>query len=266
MVYLLLIYVLWLIIGCSIQRSILFPRSMTNVPATAGAAPGAEVLHIDSPQGSVEGWFTRGDGVSEQAPGPLVIFAHGNAELIDNWPVMLQPYARMGISVLLPEYRGYGRSAGDPSQKAIQQDFVAFYDMVSRRPDVDASRIVFHGRSIGGAVVIQLAKARPPKALILQSAPASIRRMAARYLVPGFLVSDPYVGVPIVEQYGGPVLVMHGKQDRIVPPSNATRLAKAAMNPLSRLIWYDVNHNTLPPPKVYWDDIERFLKDAGVLQ
>ncbi len=265
MVYLILIYAVWLLIGCSIQRSILFPRSMIDVPASAAVTPETEQLSIESPQGQVEGWFIPGEGVTDQSPGPLVIFAHGNGELIDHWPIMLHQYSQLGISVLLPEFRGYGRSAGDPSQKAIQQDYVAFYDLVTKRPDVDASRIVFHGRSIGGAVVIQLAKERPPNAMILQSAPASIRRMAARFLVPWFLVRDPYVGVPIVEQYDGPVLVMHGKLDRIVPPSNATRLADAATHEHSRLIWYDVDHNTLPSPKVYWQDIEHFLKDAKIL-
>ena len=266
MIYLIAIYLIWLVVAFTIQRSILFPRSLIDVPASAAVTPETEFLHIETSQGQVEGWFIPGQGVSDQAPGPLVIFSHGNGELIDHWPILLHDYYRMGVSVLLPEFRGYGRSAGDPSQRAIEQDYVAFYDRVTKRPDVDASRVVFHGRSIGGAVVIQLAKDRKPNAIILQSAPASIRRMAARLLVPWFLVRDPYYGVPIVEQYDGLVLVMHGKQDRIISPGNATRLANAATNPQSRLIWYDVDHNTLPSPKIYWKDIQQFLNDAGILE
>ena len=264
MIYLIAVYLVWLCIGCTIQRSILFPRSMIEVPAVPNAGPEVQILHIDSPQGPVEGWFIPGKGVNEQTPGPLVIFAHGNGELIDHWPWMLSDYTEMGISVLLPEFRGYGRSAGDPSQKAIQQDYTAFYDLAVERPDVDASRIVLHGRSIGGAVVIQLAKDRPPKAMILQSAPASVRRIASRFLVPWFLVSDPYFGMPIIEKYNGPILVMHGKQDRIVPSSHGQRLADAAIHHKSRLILYDADHNTVPPSETYWQDIEQFLKDAGI--
>jgi len=266
MIYLLVIYLAWLVIGITIQRSILFPRGVIEVPPAAFVSPDTHVLHIDSPQGPVEGWFIPGAGVSEQAPGPLIIFAHGNGELIDHWPAMLMDYTDRGVSVLLPEFRGYGRSSGDPSQNAIQQDFTAFYDWAAARPDVDADRIVFHGRSIGGAVVMQLARDRPPAGMILQSTPASIRRMAARFLVPAPLVRDPYYGVPIIENLDAPVLVMHGKQDRIVSPGNATRLAAATKHEQSRLILYDADHNTVPPSESYWDDIDRFLKEAGILE
>jgi fermentation-respiration switch protein FrsA (DUF1100 family) len=266
MIYLLAIYLVWLLIGCSIQRSILFPRSMAGGPRQAAVPGGVQVVYIDSPQGRVEGWFIPGDGVSAEAPGPVVIFAHGNAELIDYWPDGLYGYTRLGVSVLLPEYRGYGRSPGDPSQRAIGEDFTSFYDRVIQRPEVDPSRVVLHGRSIGGGVAAQLASDRPSAALILQSSPSSIKRIAARFLVPWFLVRDPFDSVRVVRDYKQPVLVMHGSADRIIPPSHARRLANAAANPISRLIMYRVDHNTLPPDGPYWDDIEQFLKDADVLE
>lgn len=266
MIYLLAIYLTWLVIGCSLQRSILFPRSMAGGPGPAAIPEDVEVFFIDSPQGRVEGWFIPGDGVSAEAPGPIVIFAHGNAELIDHWPDGLRGYTRMGVSVLLPEFRGYGRSAGDPSQHAIGQDYKQFYDHVIERPEVDPSRVVLHGRSVGGGVAAQLASDRPSAALILQSTPSSIKRIAARFLVPWFLVRDPFDSVRVVKDYKHPVLVMHGSADQIIPPSHADRLAQAATNPGSRLILYDVDHNTLPPARAYWSDIERFLKDNGILE
>lgn len=265
MIYILVVYMVWLMIGCTIQRSILFPRSMVDVPVTALTTPDTEVIYLESPQGSVEAWFIPGKGVSDQSPGPVVIFAHGNGELIDHWPYELGAYTDMGISVLLPEFRGYGRSAGNPSQKAIAQDYAAFYDLIIQRPEVDASRVVIHGRSIGGGVAAQLADDRPSAALILQSSPSSIRRIAARFLIPWFMVRDPFHAVPVVRDYPNPVLVMHGSHDRVVPPSHATRLSDAATHPDSRLILYDTDHNTIPPSATYWDDIEQFLKDAGVL-
>ncbi len=266
MIYLLGIYLVWLLIGCSIQRSILFPRSLVGGPIAVLVRSDTEVFYIESPQGPVEAWFILGDGVTAQAPGPVVIFAHGNGELIDHWPDGLRGYKRLGISVLLPEFRGYGRSAGDPSQRAIAQDFAQFYDDVIKRPEVDPSRVVLHGRSIGGGVAAQLAADRPSAALILQSSPSSIKRMVARFLLPWFLVRDPFDSVRVVRGYKQPVLVMHGKVDKTVPPSHGTRLAKATTNPVSRLIFYDVDHNTLPPSEPYWRDIKQFLKDAGVLK
>jgi fermentation-respiration switch protein FrsA (DUF1100 family) len=266
MIYFLVIYLAWLLIGCSVQRSILFPRSLAGGQDSAMPPRGVEVLYIDSSQGPVEGWFIPGDGVSDQAPGPIVIFAHGNAELIDHWPDGLYGYTRLGVSVLLPEFRGYGRSSGDPSQHAIAEDYAMFYDKVTARPEVDPSRVVLHGRSIGGGIAAQLAADRPSAALILQSSPSSIKRMAARFFIPWFLVRDPFDSVRVVREYNQPVLVMHGTADRIIPPGHASRLVNAATNPVSRLILYDVDHNTLPPNGPYWDDIERFLKDAEVLE
>ncbi len=266
MIYLIAIYLIWLMIGCSIQRSILFPRSLAGGSASVTPPQGIEVLHIDSDQGQVEAWFIPGDAVTAESPGPVVIFAHGNAELIDHWPDALRHYKRLGISVLLPEFRGYGRSAGEPSQHAIAQDFAQFYDQIIQRPDVDPARIILHGRSIGGGVAAQLADDRPSAAMILQSSPSSIKRLAARLLLPWFLVRDPFDSVRVLKDYKQPVLVMHGSADKTIPPSHATRLAKATSNPISRLIFYDVDHNTLPPGEPYWKDIEQFLIDADVLR
>lgn len=266
LIYLVVIYLLWLLMAFTLQRSILFPSSLAGDVRGASAPPGVEVLHLDIEGGRVEAWFVPGEGVSPEAPGPLVVFAHGNAELIDQWPTGLRGYQQRGISVLLPEFRGYGRSDGDPSQDALKQDYAAYYDLVTARPEVDASRVVLHGRSIGGAVIAQLATQRPSRAMIQQSSPASIRLMARRFLAPGFLVRDPYDSVAVVRDYPAPVLVMHGKDDGTVPPSHARRLAEASTHPGSRLIFYDVDHNTLPPSGPYWDEIERFLKDAGVLE
>jgi fermentation-respiration switch protein FrsA (DUF1100 family) len=265
MIYLLVIYLSWLLIGFFIQRSILFPRSLAGGGA-ANTLNGIEVLYVETPDGPVEAWFIPGDGVSAEHPGPVVIFAHGNAELIDHWPDEMRGYTHLGVSVLLPEFRGYGRSAGDPGQRAIAEDYTEFYDIVTKRPDVDPSRIILHGRSIGGGVAAQLTADRPSAVLILQSSPASIKRMAARFLFPFFLVRDPFDSVRVIKNYPNPVLIMHGRADNIVPPGHADRLKDASTNPKSQLIWYDVDHNTLPPTRAYWDDIERFLKDTGVLE
>jgi alpha-beta hydrolase superfamily lysophospholipase len=266
MIYVVTIYLLWLAAGYTIQRSVLFPRSLVDVPKNFPETRGVERLTIDSPQGVVEACFIPGRGVHADAPGPLVIFAHGNGELIDHWPDFLAVYNDMGISVLLPEYRGYGRSAGNPSQKAIAEDFAAFYDLVTARPEIDADRVILHGRSIGGGIVAQLAEDRPSAAMILQSSPASVRRIAARFLLPWFLVRDPFNSVPVVRAYDNPVLVMHGRYDRIVSPRHGQRLADAADHPVSRLLLYDTDHNTVPPSASYWNDIEAFLEDAGVLE
>lgn len=249
----------------ALQRRIVFPRHLT--PAAAGAGDrleGLERLWIDTEAGRVEAWFLPGVGVGPAHPGPAVIFAHGNAELIDDWPQRLQPYRRLGISVLLPEYRGYGRSAGSPSQAAIGADFVRFYDWLAARREVDAAKIVLHGRSLGGGVACQLAEQRDVAALILMSTFSSVRELARKLWVPSFLVRDPFDNRAALARLRGPVLIVHGRQDTLIPVEHARVLAAAATK--SRLVLYDGDHNSCPPDwTVFWRDLEQFLGDSQVL-
>ena len=262
--YLIVAVVAWALIVWFTQRSILFPRAMIDAPAQANPPADAEQWHIDTPAGPVEGWFLPGDGVSAERPGPALIFAHGNGEVIDFWPEVLEPYRAMGVSVLLAEFRGYGRSAGSPSQAAITEDFVAFHDRLAARDEVDRERIIYHGRSVGCGAVAALAKQRRPRAMILQSSFTSAAAMARSYLVPRFMVRDPFEVEGVLEQYAGPVLLLHGKADRIIPVTHAQRLHAAA--PDSELkVYAGMGHNDPPPQDTYWEDIERFLTEQGVL-
>src|SRR5262245_57957030 len=118
----------------SLQRAIIFPHKLLHAPEEPMLVhPQTERLWLDDPR--VEAWFIPGRGVDATHPGPLVIFAHGNGELIDDWAQSLTPYLEMGVSLLLPEYRGYGRSEGDPSEEHLREDMRRFYDLVVARPE-----------------------------------------------------------------------------------------------------------------------------------
>ena len=251
----------------SLQRLLIYPRYATEPLSHPGRGiAGLVRLTVGSDQGDVEGFFLPGDGVSASRPGPAVIFAHGNAELIDHWPDQMTRYRRMGISVLLPEYRGYGRSAGSPSQHAITADLLRFHDWLTARPEVDGGRIVYHGRSLGGGAVCALAAERPPAALVLQSTFTSLRRMARRYLMPGFLVRDPYDNLAVVRDLTCPLLIFHGRKDRVIPFEHALELDNAAGD-RARLVEYPgADHNDCPPDWTrFWDEVERFLRSAEIL-
>src|SRR5260221_6607706 len=144
-----------------LEQMILLPGAMLGAPKSPPDIAGLERIVIRSSEGDVEAFFLPAFATSDGERKPAVVFAHGNGEIIDQWADVLEPYRAMGIGVLLPEYRGYGRSEGTPSEAAITQDFVEFYDGVVARADVDPSRIVLHGRSLGGGVVCALARHRP---------------------------------------------------------------------------------------------------------
>ncbi|MCS6798404.1 MAG: alpha/beta hydrolase [Myxococcota bacterium] len=257
----------WIASVLSVQRRFVFPRWATRPEPHAGEGiADLERLWLDLEQGGrVEAWLLRAPGAHAEDPRPAVIFAHGNAELIEHWPETLEPYrSELGMHVLLPEYRGYGRSAGTPSEQGIVDDFERWVQHLAQRPDVDASRLVYHGRSLGGGVVTSLATRRPPRALVLQSTFTSVSDMARRWWLPRALVLDPFDNERGLATLDAPVLVMHGRRDTLVPPSHAERLVRAARR--ARLVWYDAGHNDCPPDWTPWfAEIRSFLAQAGVL-
>jgi len=207
----------------------------------------------------VEAWFLPAPGCDEDRPCPAVMYFHGNAELIDDEVGLAYGYHRLGWSVLMPEYRGFGRAEGSPSQVAIRGDMMRFYDVLRQRPEVDASRIVFHGRSLGGAIAADLAAHRRPAALVLQSTFVSAGEMAHRVLVPGFLCRQPYRTDEVVRSLEIPIVVFHGTHDHVVPVSHGRRLAQLA--PHATCVEYPCDHNDLPPEDEeggYW----RFIREA----
>jgi fermentation-respiration switch protein FrsA (DUF1100 family) len=255
-------FLLLLVAAFALQRQAVFPRfAIWPLSPIDPAALGAEVLRIDTPDGPVPAWFLPGAGVSADRPGPVVVFAHGNAERIEHWATRLAGYRERGYSLLLPEYRGYGDAPGTPSQDAITDDFVRFVDLVAVRPDVDPKRVVLHGRSIGGGVACSVARLRPPAALILQSTFSSMLAMARRYWLPWFPLLDTFDNAGTVAAYPGPVLIIHGRDDSMIPFAHAEALAAAS--PRARLVGYPGDHNDTPRDEaLYWRDLEAFLRDA----
>jgi len=247
------------------QRQIMFPRGMIpQPPPFAPKLPGLQKIWLETESGQVESWLLPPAAGSAAGPAPAVIFGHGNGELINFWPDDLAGFGRLGMAVLLVEYPGYGRSAGSPSQKSITEAFVAAYDALIAGKDIDASRIVFFGRSLGGGAVCALSVKRPSAALILMSTFTSARSFAKRYLAPSFLVRDPFDNLAAVKRYKGPILIMHGRHDTVIPYSHGTALRKAARR--GKLIAYEAGHNDCPPNwGVFWQDIAEFLVENKII-
>ena len=265
----LIIVIGWGVIGCAVQRKVLFPRWAIEahsrpISESTLAKRGIERIWLGQAGDGVEMWLIKGDGVSAEKPGGVVIFAHGNGEVIDLWPGELKPYAEMGVSVLLVEFRGYGRSAGKPSESGIVADFVAAYDLIKQREDVDAEKMVVHGRSVGGGIAAGLVRQRQVRGVILESTFTSVKRMARRYLIPGFMVMDPMDVQGMLKAHQGEVLLMHGVDDGIIPAWHAKANADAAAN-AELILVEDAGHNDLPMDRVYWGHVRDYLVRVGVV-
>ncbi len=223
----------------------------------------------------LERWWREADGARVEAwylppltpeadGGPAVIFAHGNRELIEHWVEPLTPYREMGLAVLLPEYRSYGRSTGIPSEAALLDDFGHFYDRLSAMRQIDRSRIVFHGRSLGGGVVGVLSDRHRAAALILESTFTSMPDLASQWWAPDFAITDRFDTRAVLMRASTPALIVHALDDELIPFRHAIELHRVAWD--SRLVPYrHGGHNGIPRDRVYWDRVRAFLLETGVL-
>ena len=263
--WLLLLYIVYCGLLYFFQRQILFPRHLVPQPLKSDQQiDGLQKLWLNTGFGRVEAWFMPPFSNRPAAPAPAVIFGHGNGETIDFWPANLEGFTGLGIALLLVEYPGYGSSAGSPSQDSIAQTFVAAYDDLVTRKDIDSSRIIFFGRSLGGGAVCALAQMRSSAALILMSTFTSVRSFAKQFLFPSFLVRDPFDNLSVIKNYSGPVLILHGRNDEVIPFSHGRKLYQAAQN--GKMIGYEAGHNDCPPDwKIFWHDVESFLHDIGLI-
>ncbi len=246
-----------------LRRRLVFPRhALSADPDALRHFDGVERLTRRVRGGEVEAWFMPPPGASLESPAPVVLFAHGNGELIEHWPDALAPYLDLGIGVLLPEYRGYGRSGGWPSERTIVDDCRWFLDRVQRRPDV-SDRTILHGRSIGGGVVCALSRQVDVAAMVLWSTFTSLPDVAQRFGFPAFLVPDRFDNLAALRDVRAPTFIEHGRDDALIPVSHAHRLAAAAHE--SELHLYDAGHNDCPPAgSGHWLALARFLRAANL--
>lgn len=237
-----------------LQRSLLFPAPGPPSSDPSLAAPHVEKLRV-GPGGVSEAWFFAPAGPESY---PVLVFGHGNGELIDDWVLDFETPRRWGVGVLLVEFPGYGRSGGAPSQDAIVRAFVDAYDAIAGRDEV--TEMIGYGRSLGGGAICQLARERELTALILESTFSSVTDMARGFGVPAWLVRDPFDNQSVLAAYPGPILLMHGTVDAIVPFEHAERNHAAAVT--SQLYAVECGHNDCPRP---WRRIRKFLEEAGIV-
>ncbi len=259
------IYALYCVLLFVMQRYMIFPRFLLDRPPQPDLGSiGIRDVWLDTPHGKVEAWYFA-PRIEEGSKHPAIITAHGNGELIDNQIEEALQFQKMGAAVLLVEYPGYGRSEGSPGKTSIVETFVLAYDFLADQPEIDRSKIVLFGRSLGGGAVCALSEKRPCAAMILVSTFTSITRMAKKYLAPPFLIRDPFDNLVAVSAFEGPILFFHGEHDSVIPYTHGKTLYEAAQN--GTLTTYDCDHNDLPPDmNAYTAEIESFLRQNGLLK
>lgn len=166
---------------------------------------------------------------------PTVLFLHGNGTGYDGSVEATRAFAERGYGVMVPEYPGYGGNPGSPSEASLDLAADRAYEWLLHH-GVDASKIVIYGNSVGTGPAVHIAR-RPHAALIVVSGVASMVDVVRSHypIAPGFLVRDQWDNASAMTHVKGPVLIMHARDDRVVPFENGVRLAKAANTQLVKM-------------------------------
>jgi uncharacterized protein len=215
-------------------------RELANTPADFGVDYDDLILRTSDGE-RLGAWWVP-------AIGPCrghVLYAHGNAGNIgDRIPVVVL-LAQAGLDVLAFDYRGYGASTGRASEHGTYRDARAALAAVLARPGLDPTRLVYLGKSLGGAVVLELAQHHRPAGMVLMSTFPSMRDAAAAVFpaLPRLLVPDAYPSVDRLARLDIPVLIMHGDKDGLLPVRMAHALHAAAPGPKTLTIFPGAGHN-----------------------
>lgn len=214
----------------------------------------------------LHGWFAR--ALSEQnieaEPLRTLLFCHGNAGNITHRTANIAYLVQLGINVFIFDYRGYGKSEGKPDEQGLYADALAAYEYLLSRGDVDKEKIVFFGRSLGGAVAVDLATKRPCEKLIVESTFTSVKDMSKSIfgaLPVHYLVKTQFDSLSKIGTIQVPLLFIHGNRDTIVPFELGKRLFAAANEPKTFYEIQGADHNDTYEVggKEYFERLSRFI-------
>lgn len=241
-------------------RLAFFPiRGVQETPAAFGLAFTDQ--RIQTPDGeTLHGWW-----LEHPQPRAQVLFWHGNGGNLSLWLDVIADLRRRGFSVLAVDYRGYGGSTGSPSERGIYVDAsaaVAHFNRTLKKPGIP---VVYWGRSLGTPVAASAAGQTRPDALVLESPfadVASALRGNPVMRVISLFSSYRFPTLRLMETYDGPLLVIHGNRDELIPYAAGRDLFERARSAKKEFVTISgAEHNDLHlvDTAAYWGGIDRFF-------
>jgi len=206
----------------------------------------------------ISAWYVPAD----DARGYL-LFCHGNAGNISHRLDSIRIFHNLGLSVLIFDYRGYGRSKGAPDEEGTYRDVEAAWDYLAGSLHVKPEKIILFGRSLGSAVAAEMALRKQTRALIMESGFTSVPDLGSRfypYLPVRLLSKYHYSSINKVGRIKIPKLFIHSPADEIVPYEQGRKLFENASEP-KEFLQLNGGHNEgfLLSGTMYVDGLNSFL-------
>jgi len=214
------------------DKLIFFPdfpsREISSTPKNIGL-PYQSITFTTEDNVQLHGWY-----IPHPQGKAVALFCHGNAGNISHRLQSIQTMHELGLSVFIFDYRGYGQSEGEISESGTYQDAQAAWNYLTHTQHYQAEEIIVWGRSLGAAIAANLAAKQQPKAVILESSFTSVPDLATQLypLLPVRWISHyQYNVMDSVKNIRRPILIVHSRDDEIIPFKHGARLFEAANEP-----------------------------------
>jgi uncharacterized protein len=244
---------------------VLFENKLVYRPAGAGrdweAAPSKDIQDIELTArdgATIHGWWCP----QPNSPRAL-LYLHGNAGNL-SWrgQSILKIREQLGVSVLIIDYPGYGKSTGRPSEIGCYHAADAAYEWLTEAQAVAPSNVIVWGASLGGGVAVDLASRKPCGALVLVKTFSTMPDVAARlypWIPVRWLMRNRFNSLDKIRDCRCPVFVAHGTTDELIPEALGRKLFEAANEPKEYFLMADAGHND-PLSSGMFDALKVFLQ------
>lgn len=239
LIYLALIGLLWIF-----QRSLIYLPGIAGPPPAAAGLVDMRAVHVETADSlRLLAWY-RPPVVAE---GLTVLYLHGNAGSLAVRAFKVRPLLEAGHGVLLLSWRGYGDNPGTPTEEGLYSDARAAIAYLAEE-GIETGRVALFGESLGSGVAVQMAAEHRFAGLILEAPFSSLADVAATHypFVPvRTLLKDRYDSASKIASVGAPVLILHGRKDRVVPFRYGEKLYAAAAEPKRLIAFPEGGHENL---------------------
>jgi fermentation-respiration switch protein FrsA (DUF1100 family) len=246
------------------ERLIFFPSRYPNGQWHPAGLRYDDVLFETQDGVRLHGWYCP-------VPRPRCVFLllHGNAGNITHRVDRIIAWQRLlNVSVFVFDYRGYGRSAGQPNEPGVYNDARAAYRWLTTDKGIAPDDVVFFGESLGAAVALQLAIEVLPRALILESPFTSAVEMGQRafpWLPVRWIMRNHFASIEKIGRYYGPLLIIHGTHDTVIPFAMGQALFDRANEPKRFYAVAGADHNEVAVTggRPYVQALDDFLRELA---
>lgn len=232
-----------------VSDSMIFPKL-----GVASYADGPDILKLETSEGDTISAYLLEAAKSDR----VLLYSHGNAEDLGQIRPLLGQFQQRGISVFAYDYPGYGTSTGRPSEHGLYAAAEAAFKYLTEKEGYAPGSVILYGRSLGSGPACWLAARYPVGGLILDGAFSSTFRVMTKVKLLPFDKFDNLARLPKLDC---PVLLIHGKQDAVIPFDHALKNEQALPFPAETLWVEQASHNNLieTAGDSYWKVVQGFI-------